>query len=312
MGQERVCVFAPASVGNIGPGFDVLGMALAQMGDTLSARRKASPGVRILKMTGNVEKLPKEADENTAGIAAQAVLDHLKIKTGVALSLHKNIPGTGLGSSAASAVAGAYATNLLFGAPLSKADLVPLAGVAEEKVSGALFLDNIGPALMGGITWNNPFTKEVLLLGAIESAVIVIVTPDFRLLTKASRTALPKTVPMSDVVSNLTYASMIAWAAAKGDARRFGAAIIDRIAEPARAPLIPGFAEAKQNALSAGAFGCGISGAGASVFAVSDEKSTGHEIGEAMRLGFEHCGIKAKICVTKIDQKGARAIDLAA
>jgi len=307
---KRVSVFAPASVGNIGPGFDVLGMALEGMGDTLSATRKGTSGVVISEMTGDISGLPKAAGKNTAGIAAQAVLDHLKIKEGLVLGLHKDIPGTGLGSSAASAVAGAYAANLLFGEPLSKAALVPLAGLAEEQVSGALFLDNIGPALMGGITWNNPFTKEVVPLGAIERAVIVLATPDFRLLTKKSRTVLPKAIPLPDVVSNLTYASMVAWAAAKGDAKRFGSAIIDRVAEPARAPLIPGFSEAKEGALSAGAFGCGISGAGATVFAVCDSRKKGVLVGEALRQGFEVCGVAARIRVTKIDGLGARALEI--
>ena len=305
---EGVCVFAPASVGNIGPGFDVLGMALSGMGDTLTVTRRSEPGIVVSRISGDKGQLPRKASENTAGIAAQAVLDHLNLKEGVSLALHKDIPGTGLGSSAASAAAGAYATNLLFGNKLCKEELVPLAGVAEEKVSGALFLDNIGPSLMGGITWNNPFTKEVVPLGVIEGAVIIIATPNFRLLTKEARTALPKMIAMTDFISNMAYAAMISWSVAKGDVKRFGMSIIDRVAEPARAPLIKGFDTAKKRALSAGAFGCGISGAGASIFAVSDNRLQGNEIGDAMKRGFEESGVSALICVTSIDREGVRPI----
>src|SRR3569832_388623 len=173
--MKSVRVFAPGSVGNMGPGFDVLGMALAGMGDTLLATRRAEPGVAIMQITGDRGRLSYKADENTAGIAAQAVLDHLKVREGVTLSLHKDIPGTGLGSGAASAVAAVYAVNLLFGEKLSKEELVPLAAVAESKVSGGFFLDNVGPSMMGGVTWNNPLTKEIVPLGRISKAVFVVV-----------------------------------------------------------------------------------------------------------------------------------------
>ncbi len=306
--KNSVTVFTPASVGNIGPGFDVLGMALSGMGDTLRADRHPDPGVIIKTITGDQGQLPKEAKENTAGIAAQAVLAHLKIKEGVSLSLHKEIPGTGLGSSASSAVAGAYATNLLFGKPLSKAELIPFAAIAEEKVSGGLFLDNVGPSLMGGVTWNNPKTKEVVSLGYIEAAVIITATPDFRVLTKDARSALPKSVPMSDFISNIANTAMISWAVAKQDVLRFGQSIQDCMAEPARAPLIKGFDEVKKTALATGALGCSISGAGSTVFAVSDDKALGEKIGSAMKACFLDHGVHAEIRVTTMDPAGAREI----
>jgi homoserine kinase len=306
--MKRVCVFAPGSVGNIGPGFDVLGMALAGMGDTVSAARRAEPGVSITEITGDRGRLSYKADENTAGIAAQAVLEHLNVREGVILSLHKDIPGTGLGSSAASAVAGAYAVNLLFGEKLSKAELVPLAAVAESKVSGGFFLDNVGPSMMGGVTWNNPFTKEVVPLGQIAKAIIVVATPDFPLLTKDSRRILPDRIPMESFVSNMAYAAMIAWAVAKKDVERFGKSIQDRVAEPSRAPLIKGFEDVKKGALTAGALGCSISGAGASVFAVADDRKKAEKIGRAMARAFEGHEVMAQVRITKMDSQGARVI----
>lgn len=306
--MKTVRVFAPASVGNIGPGFDLLGMALSGMGDTVVATRRPEPGVVITQITGDRGRLSYRADENTAGIAAQTVLDYFRNPGGVLLTLHKDIPGTGLGSSAASAVAASYAVNLLFGEKLSKTELVPLAAVAESKVSGGFFLDNVGPSMMGGITWNNPFTQEVVPLGRIDKASVVVATPDFPLLTKESRQVLPKTIPMESFIANMAYAAMIAWAVAKKDAERFGRSIQDRVAEPARAPLIKGFDDVKKAALAAGAWGCSISGAGASVFAVAKDEEIGQKIGKAMAQAFERHQVLSEVRVTTIDRQGARVV----
>lgn len=306
--MKSVRVFAPASVGNIGPGFDVLGMALAGMGDTVTATRRPEAGVSITEITGDRGRLSYKAEENTVGIAVQTVLTHLGIREGVQLTLHKGVPGTGLGSSAASAVAGAYAVNLLFGEKLSKAELIPLAAVAESQVSRGFFLDNVGPSMMGGITWNNPFTKEVVPLGRIDKALIIVAIPDFPLLTRESRRVLPRTIPMESFISNMAYASMIAWAVAKKDPVRFGRSIRDQVAEPARAPLIRGFEDVKKAALSAGGLGCSISGAGASIFAVSDDPKKAEKIGRAMEKAFQGHQVTAEIRIAQMDRLGARMV----
>ncbi len=305
--MKKVTVFAPASIGNIGPGFDLLGMAIAGMGDTVIATKTRKDGVTISKIIGGIN-LPTRSDQNTAGIAAQAVLSRLNAKEGVDLVLHKGVLGTGLGSSAASSVAAAYATNLLFGNKLTKAELIPLAAIAESKVSGGFFLDNIGPCMMGGVTWNNPITKEVVPLGIIKEAVVVIATPDFPLLTRESRKALPAVITMEQFISNMAYASMMAWAVAKKDVTRFGESINDIVAEPVRAPLIKGFDAVKEEAIRAGALGCSISGAGASVFAITDNLKLARKIGAAMRAGFRQYQVDAKIVITTIDPSGVRAV----
>ena len=306
--MNRVKVFAPASIGNIGPGFDLLGMAIAGIGDRVIATKLDAPGVVLSKMTGEIDRLPYRADQNTAGIAAQAVCDFLKTKKGVALTLHKGVPGTGLGSSAASAVAAAFATNLLFGAPLTRAELIPLAAVAETQVSGGSFLDNIGPSMMGGVTWNNPFTKEVVPLGVLDKAIIIIAIPDFRLLTRQSRQSLPASITMDQFISNMAYASIMAWAITKKDLIRFGQSIQDKVAEPVRAPLIKGFDHVKKEALASGAFGCSIAGAGASVFAITDDSKKAIKIGAAMEKQFLRHNVIAKILITTIDRKGTRRV----
>ena len=305
----KVTVFAPASVGNIGPGFDVLGMALAGLGDTVTARAIPGGKVVIREITGDGGALPKDARKNTAGIAATRVLKQLGATSGVELSLRKDIPGNGLGSSAASAVAGGFAVNALFGSPLSKTDLLLPCSAAEASVSGGYFLDNTAASLFGGVNVTNPVTRSAVSLGGLPGAIIVVATPRFKLLTARSRKVLPKRVPLEAMIANLSRACAIVAAVGKGDVELFGRSIVDLVVEPRRAPLIPGFLGVKRAAFKAGALGCSISGAGSSVFAVTNEKAMADSIGDAMRRAFEHARLECVITVTAIDPDGARVIN---
>jgi homoserine kinase len=161
------------------------------------AQRSSRKGVRILSITGSQGKLPLEPDKNTAGIAAREVLKLLKVRGGVELALHKNIPGNGLGSSAASAVAAGFAVNILFGHPLRKEELIIPCAVAESQVSGGYFLDNISASLLGGVVLTNPTAKTAISLGTLHRAVVVLVTPFFPLPTKRARKVLPKRVSLA-------------------------------------------------------------------------------------------------------------------
>ena len=304
----RVTVFAPASIGNVGPGFDVLGMAVTGRGDTVTARVTLTPGVRILAITGDSRNLPLDPGKNTAGIAAGEVLRLLGVKQGVELSIHKNIPGSGMGSSAASAVAGAFAVNALFGGNLSKQDLLLPAASAESRVSGGYFLDNVGASLLGGIIVTNPFSKHTVSLGTIPGLHIVIVTPAVEVLTKKARAILPKEISMDDFVTNMANACGMVRAVQIKDAVLFGTSIHDAVVEPHRAGLIPGFFDVKRSALSAGALGCSISGAGASVFAVADRKETAVEVGRAMQEAFLRHKVVSVVTLAKVDKEGARVI----
>lgn len=305
---SRVAVFAPASIGNIGPGFDVLGMALAGLGDTVEARVIPGGKVVIRDIEGDGGSLPKDARNNTAGIAATRVLKHIGMKSGVELRLRKNIPGNGLGSSAASAVAGGFAVNALFGSPLSKTDLLLPCAAAEASVSGGYFLDNTAASLFGGINVTNPMTKTAVPLGGLPGAIIVVATPRLMLLTARSRKVLPKRVPLPAMIANLSRACAIVAAVGTGDVGLFGRSIVDVVVEPKRAPLIPGFLSVKRAALKAGALGCSISGAGSSVFAVTDEKSRAAVIGDAMRRAFRRVRLECVVTVTTVDSGGARAV----
>jgi homoserine kinase len=306
--MDYVKVFAPASIGNIGPGFDVLGMAIEGLGDTVEARRVDQRTVKITEITGDDGQLPHKAASNTAGIAAAKVLKILKAPGGLELRLHKGIPGSGLGSSAASAVAAGLAANQLYGAKLSKSDLVLPCAAAESKVSGGFFLDNIGASLMGGVVITHPSEKTVFPVGHIPLAIIVVVTPGYKLLTKKARKILPRKVRLEHVIANLSKACSIVAAVARQDARMFGAAICDVLIEPVRARLIPGFMEVKKAALRSGALGCSISGAGASVFAVADDPKRASKIGSAMQKAFSRRGLASTVTVTRMDGKGARVL----
>ena len=306
--MNEITVFAPASVGNIGPGFDTLGMAVKKIGDTVRAKKNHLKKVRILEITGDGGKLPLTAEKNTAGIAAIKVLKKMGIREGIDLSIHKNIPGNGLGSSAASAVAGAFAANLLFGNGLSQEELLHLSTEAESFVSGGVFMDNIGASLYGGIILTRPNEKKVLKIGVLTEITVILVTPDFLLMTKKARQILPKKIEMGKWIQNMSNACTMILAICQKDPFLFGKSISDVVVEPVRARLIPGFYEVKEAALKAGALGCSISGAGSTLFAVTDNVSQSEGIGSAMKKAFQRKGLDSVVTISKIDEKGARRV----
>ena len=306
--MKIVKAFAPASIGNIGPGFDVLGMAITGPGDIVTAEKSRNREVVIREIKGGDRTIPLEADRNTAGIAAREVLKQVKAKQGVELTIQKNIPGTGLGSSAASAVAAAVAVNALFGNRLDRDELIAPCGVAEHTISGGYFIDNVAASLFGGIIVSHAAQRQAFSIGTIPNLIVVVVTPYHSVLTKISRAVLPDKVPLNLVVSNMAFTATMVAAVAQKDARRFGLAIQDGIVEPARAHLIPGFQDVKAAALKAGALGSSISGAGASVFAVTDRSSYAKKIGLAMQKIFQQHGISSTITVSRIDKQGARVL----
>ncbi len=297
-------VFTPASIGNIGPGFDVLGLAIDSLGDTVYAR-KIEEGVLISEITGETN-LPLEAEKNTAGIAALEVLKKIKVTGGVELKIEKGVPsGSGLGSSASSAAAGAFAANYLYGEKLSVKELITPATTAESFVSGGFFADNTAPSLLGGATLTrNKQPLDIVKLGCIDELIIVIARPEFKLLTKKAREVLPDKVSMDGFINNMANACLIASAFAKNDYSLFSRCINDEIIEPVRAPLIPGFNEVKKSALSAGADGCSISGAGPSIFAITNDKEKAENIGKTMKEAFEKNDLESTYYINQVHKKG--------
>ncbi|XP_023751301.1 homoserine kinase [Lactuca sativa] len=312
--------FAPATVANLGPGFDFLGCAIDGIGDyvTLTVDPQVQPGRLSIAEINGVDKSSKRLSRNPlwncAGIAAISVMKMLKIRSvGLSLSINTCLPlRGGLGSSAASAAAAAVAVNEIFGGKLQDSDLI-LAGLeAEAKLSG-YHADNIAPAIMGGfvlIRSYDPLELISLKFPPEKNLFFVLVNPEFQAQTKKMRAVLPTEITMSDHVWNCSQAAALVAGVLQGDLVGFGKALSsDRIVEPRRAPLLPGMEDVKKAAMEAGAYGCTISGSGPTVVAVTDDEDRGREIGEKMVEAFVEKGkLKALAMVKKLDRVGARVI----
>ncbi|KAI3499238.1 hypothetical protein L1887_35031 [Cichorium endivia] len=315
-----VTSFAPATVANLGPGFDFLGCAIDGIGDyvTLTVDPQVQPGrLSIAEITGvdtSSKRLSKNPLWNCAGIAAISVMKMLKIRSvGLSLSINTCLPlRGGLGSSAASAAAAAVAVNEIFGGRLQEPDLV-LAGLkAEAKLSG-YHADNIAPAIMGGfvlIRSYDPLELISLKFPPEKNLYFVLVNPEFQAQTKKMRAVLPTEITMSDHIWNCSQAAALVAGVLQGDLVGFGKALSsDKIVEPRRAPLLPGMEDVKKAAMEAGAYGCTISGSGPTVVAVTNDEERSREIGEKMVEAFVEKGkLKALAMVKKLDRVGARVV----
>ncbi len=301
---RRITVSAPGGIGNIGPALDVLGCAIVGARDEVTVARRDQPGIEVAD-AGHPD-LPRDASRHTAALAAAAVLHRAGAKHGLTLWCRKGLPlSGGQGGSAASAVAGAVATNALLGNPLGTEALLSSCLDAESAVAGR-HLDNIAASLLGGIVLVRTLDPiEVIRIPVPERLILVLAHPAQRLTTADSRRALPEQVARADVIQQIGNASAMVAACYAGDVVLFGRAIDDRIAEPARAPLLPGFLAAKRAALAAGAHGVSISGAGPSAFAVVSDDATAHAVAGAMRAAYVAAGLECATRVTGVDREGA-------
>lgn len=313
MSRERksATAFAPGSVGNVGPGLDILGLALAGRGDTVRAERIEEGGIRILD-PGHPD-LPTEASRHTAGLAAMAVMHRVSAEhrrlPGIALTIEKGLPlSGGQGGSAASAVASAVAVNALLGDPLSRLELVGACLEAEQGVSGR-HADNLAPSLLGGIVLIRSLEPtDLVRLPVPEELFVVVAQPDQQLRTAYARSVLPATVSRDVALHQAAQVGAMIAALGSGDYALLGRAIDDRIAEPARAALLPGFRETKTAALAAGALGSSISGSGPTAFALVRGPETGRRVAAAMAAAYGACGYQSEVRVAEIDRIGARLI----
>lgn len=295
----------------MGPGLDILGLALDGAGDTVRAEWNDSAGIEVLD-PGHPD-LPTDPDQHTAALAARSVVERAGRSflepPGIALTVHKGLPlSGGQGGSAASAVAGAFAVNALLGEPLDRRALIAACLTAEERVSGR-HADNIAPSLLGGIVLIRALDPpDVVQLPVPPELSVVVVRPDQRLRTADARAVLPSDITRAVALHQAAQVGAIIAALACADYELLGRAIDDRIAEPARAALLPGFQEAKQAALAAGALGCSISGSGPSAFALVRGRAVGLQVGEAMAAAYAACGYQTDVRVAGIDRVGARLL----
>ncbi len=312
MKNQRLRVFAPATVANIGPGFDVLGLALNSPGDLIDAELSETPGVEIVEVTGDGGRLSRDPVKNVAGRAAADVLRRAGSTQGLRLWLHKQMPlASGLGSSGASSAAGAVAANEILGRPLALHDVVLSAMEGECAASGTPHADNVAPSVMGGFVLVRSYDPlEVVPLPVPDSLRVIVVHPHCQVPTaEARRLVNERTYGLDVIVPNIGSVAALVAALYRGDLQLLGRSIDDRIIEPLRATLIPGFGAVKHAALGAGALGCSIAGSGPSVFAFADEDGGAQRIGAAMQAAFKSAaGLDSDLFWGKVSTTGARVI----
>jgi homoserine kinase len=306
--MESIRIFSPASVANISCGFDVLGLALETVGDFMTVTKVPEAGVRITRISG--QQLPLETHKNVAGIAAMALLDKSEFEGGFEIEIDKKIkPGSGIGSSAASASGAVWALNELLGHPFSKLELVEFAMEGEKLASGAAHADNVAPALFGGFTLVRSYEPlDVIRIPAPEDLFATVVHPQIEIKTSDSRKILKKSITLADGIKQWGNLGGLVAGLYTKDYALIGRSLVDHIIEPTRAILIPGFDEVKNAAIEAGALGCGISGSGPSIFALSQGETIARETAAVMKLIYAKLEIDADIHVSNINPYGIKEV----
>jgi|CXWL01.1.fsa_nt_gi homoserine kinase len=306
-GLDAVTIYVPGSVGNVGPGLDILGLAIAGAGDTVHA--EWCTGKDVVVVDAGHPELPTDAARNTAAIAASAVWRRVGIARGLALSITKGLPlSGGQGGSAASAVGGAVAANRLSGAGLDTNALLECAMEAEATVAGQ-HADNLAPSLLGGLVLvRSVMPMDVVQLPIPASVRIVLVQPAQRLNTRDARAVLPPQVSREIALHQAAHVAAMVAGACLGDLALLGRGLDDRIAEPARRALLPGFETAQVAARAAGALGGSISGAGPTAFALVESDAIGARVLAAMQAAYASAGMITTGRVAAVDFHGAREL----
>ena len=308
--MERVSAFAPATVANVVCGFDVFGFAVQEPGDVVNIKWSDKPGVIITKIEGDGGKLPREADKNTAGVAVQHFLTSAGIERGVEIELKKNLPlGSGMGSSASSAVAALVAINELVGNLKPREELLPFAMEAERVACGSAHADNIAPSLLGGFVLIRSYSPlDIVSIPYPENLCCVLVHPHIELKTKDARQLLRQTLSLRDAVQQWGNTAGLVAGLMKGDEELISRSMIDVVAEPARSLLIPGYDAVKVAARNTGAIGCGISGSGPTMFSICNTISQAKVIGKSMSDAFQSSGLSSDIFISGLNKEGAKVL----
>ena len=303
---SKITVRAPSSTANLGPGFDVFGLAVDAFFDEVTLTKKKS-GISIV----TEDNIPTNPDNNTAGLVVKNMIKKFKIKDGIEIKIRKGVPaGFGMGSSAASAAATVIAFDKMYELKLDENTLVEFAGSGEKASAGSVHYDNVAASVLGGfvIVRTNPL--NVIKIKPPMNLRMCVAVPKLKVpkkKTKVSRGVIPKKVSLVDSIANLSNAAAIVAGFMKKDPKLIGDSIKDVIVEPARQHMIPGFAKVKENALKAGAFGVTISGAGPSVIAFSKSSADLKKISLAMSRGFASANTKCQTVICK-PSKGALVI----
>jgi homoserine kinase len=308
MKMKEIKVFAPATIANLVCGFDILGMAIKSPYDEMTLSLRDEPGICI-KHTDEYH-LPEAAEKNVAGVSLQALMDEYKDPIGFNVTIHKNIkPGSGLGSSAASAAGAVVAANHLLGNIFTKKDLVRFAMNGEKLAGGVKHADNVSPCIYGGVTLiRSIFPLDIIPLNSPD-LFVTIVHPQIEVRTSDSRQILRKEVLLKDAIKQWGNIGGLIMGFMKNDYGLISRSLEDVIVEPVRSILIPDFRKVKSECKKTGALGGGISGSGPSIFMLSKEEETAHKVEETMKEIYEKIGVDYKTYITGINSEGVKIVE---
>ena len=308
--MKFVEVFAPATVANVGCGFDVFGFALDEPGDHVRITPSADSEVIISRIEGDEGRLPRNAEANTAGVVVLEYLRKIHSQQGISIELYKNMPlGSGMGSSAASAVAALVAINRLFDDILTKEELLPIALLAEKSACGTAHADNVAPALFGGFTLIRSYDPlDVIQIPVPDGLYCCLLHPDIEIRTEYARKILPVNVDLKTAVAQWGNTAGLIAGLFRSDLDLLRRAMEDHIVEPVRAPLIPYFYEVKHTALEAGAIGCSISGSGPTIFALCTNQNDAEIIADRMKYVYDAHKRNCQIYISRLNPDGPKIL----
>jgi len=310
MSFSRAEAFAPATVANLGVGFDILGLALEGMGDRAIVEFQDSPKILISKIEGDAGKLPRDPEKNVASVSASAFLDHMEETRGLRIEIFKGLPlSSGVGSSAASAVVTVVALNKLYGEPFSREQLLPFCLEGEALVSG-YHADNVAPCLLGGITLVAGITVEAIQpLPIPENLHLALVTPEIAIPTAEARAVMPSHVSLPTLIHQTGKVARLIDALHRGDLQALADAMEgDLVAEPARASLMPHLQDVRKAAKAGGALAVFIGGAGPTLCALCDAKSVADSVASAMKKVYSDRELESRALSTRVDRRGSIVI----
>ncbi|MCF6271130.1 MAG: homoserine kinase [Melioribacteraceae bacterium] len=311
MSRESIKVFAPASVSNVGPGFDILGFALFEPGDEIILRKSLYGKLEISSITGDSGKLPYDIEKNTASVAIKSLLNKHEISQGISIEVNKKMGlGSGLGSSAASAVGAVFAANELLELNLSVEELLPHALAGEFVASKAIHADNVAPSLYGGFVLIRGYDPiDIIKIKSPKNLYCTVIFPDIEIKTSEARSILPTEVSLKKVISQTGNVAALIYGLATTDYSLIARSLNDVIIEPVRAKLITGYYEIKKAAMEAGAIGCNISGSGPSMFAFSNSEEVANKIATETKNVVKNLGLGSAAYISKVNEVGPRILD---
>jgi homoserine kinase len=306
--MDYLKIFAPATVANVSCGFDSLGFAVDAIGDEITFTKTAEKGVKITTITG--ADLTYDIDKNAASAVVKKILNAANADFGIELTIHKGFsPGSGLGSSAASAAGAAFGANKLVGNRYSELELTKFAMFGEEVACGSQIADNVAAAIYGGFILVRSYNPlEIIKLPVPDELRVVAIHPQITIKTKDARAVLPKKIALKDAVTQWANVGGLISGLFTDNYPLISRSLVDIIAEPARKPLIPFFDEVKNSALKAGALGAGISGSGPTIFALCEGNEVAKKVYHSIEESYKNKGIDFEMFISKVNQEGIRIL----